>query len=262
MREFAGRSPYDVARTPNIGSRSALLRLEGGETRDVLMPVVDHLCRYYGADRDLRHELNRMAIACSDSGTDAWWEPVGTPTWAGLLFELEPKATTISTYETESVAGLLQTERTIRALLVANPRLTAQDVDDLTRKRLARQSRVLSDAAAHSPMCHFVLSEAALRRRVGGTDVHAEQMKHLKELDRCPTVSVSIVRFDVGATPGTAHPFVLLDFPKDYARTVVYSESALGATYSDALDEVTTRKGMFKSIRAVSVPIGDFVLWR
>jgi hypothetical protein len=84
-------------------------------------------------------------------------------------------------------------------------------------------------------------------------------MTHLRAMAERPNVSVSVVPFSIGTTPGRGHTFSLLDLPEGYAKPVVYAESALAATYTDSSTEVAARKAAFGKIKAVSVPIGEFV---
>ena len=52
-----------------------------------------------------------------------------------------------------------------------------------------------------------VLSEAVLRREVGGPDVMREQVARLREATSRPNIAVQILPFSAGAHPGMTGPF-------------------------------------------------------
>lgn len=252
LRETANLTPYDVERT-KICKRRTLNRIERGESVPD-WPIVDHLARLYKVDVELRTELNRMAREASERG---WWEPLGVPKWFGLFMELEQVASAVRVYETEYVTGLLQTEDTMRAILAANSRLRPEELDRYVKARLVRQREFF--ARRPVPTLELAIGEGVIRRAIGGPDVHAAQLERLREVTVSPGVSVYVVPFEVGAPPGTGHPFTLLEFPDDLDRSVVYSESALAGRYDDTPDEYSARSAIFAGIRAVSIQLGDFL---
>jgi len=79
----------------------------------------------------------------------------------------------------------------------------------------------------------FVLDEAVIRRRVGGTEVMREQLARLLEWQRRPHITLRILPFELGAYPGMRRPFMMLDFlsPSDdellYLEDVDEDESTL-----------------------------------
>src|SRR5699024_893018 len=63
---------------------------------------------------------------------------------------------------------------------------------------LRRQSTVLAPGGAD---VQVVLSESAVRRRVGGAEVMGEQLAHLTELAERERVALRLLPFDAGAVP-------------------------------------------------------------
>ena len=93
------------------------------------------------------------------------------------LGKLEAMAVEIGVYECNIIAGLLQTPEHARAVIgAAQPPYSLDDMERMVAARLARQSVFERDPA---PSIHFVLEEAPLRRRVGGTMGWRQHFEHL-----------------------------------------------------------------------------------
>lgn len=257
IREHLNLSPYDLVKTPIIGSRGVLTRLEAGKTQNVYMPMVDHLCRHYEVEDELRLELNRMAEACNDSFNGMWFEPFEIPTTCGLLRDLEAHATAVRSYEPTAIPGLLQTDETIAAIMTANSALSPDEADRFVQARLDWQ--LASSRRSQHTEYDFIVTEGALRTQVGGEEVHQRQLAHLVEANARPNVAVSVVPFTAGALPATTPIFMVLSLPADYSRSVLYSESAIAATYTDAPAEVNAHRGTFEGLKQVARPIEEFM---
>jgi hypothetical protein len=85
-----------------------------------------------------------------------------------------------------------------------------------------------------------VISEATLRKVVGGTGIMRRQLDKLGELAQLPNVRLHVLPFNAPQHPLATSPFVLLGFPEDDG-TVVYLEDAVGATYIDKPPETIGR---------------------
>ncbi|MGW2028880.1 helix-turn-helix domain-containing protein [Streptomyces sp. NPDC001811] len=137
-------------------------------------------------------------------------QKVRYPKKVRALAEMEAKAVEIGVYECNSVHGLLQTPQHARALIeAAQPPYPPDDVDRMVAARLARRS-VFERTPA--PSIHFVLEEAAVRRRVGGTMVWQQQLEHLLEVGQLNNVSLQIMPTDTDAHPGLDGKIELLKF--------------------------------------------------
>lgn len=121
----------------------------------------------------------------------ATWEDVKRvryPKKVRELAKLEGQAVEIGVYECNSVHGLLQTPEHARALFeAAQPPYSPDDVERMVAARMARQSVFERDPA---PSLHYVLEEAVLRRRVGGTMVWRQQLEHLLAVGRLRSVTL------------------------------------------------------------------------
>ncbi|MFI9210873.1 helix-turn-helix domain-containing protein [Streptomyces sp. NPDC053253] len=127
------------------------------------------------------------------------------------LAKLEAQAVEIGVYECNIIAGLLQTPEHARAVIeAAQPPYSPDDVERMVAARLARQSVFERDPV---PSIHFVLEEAPLRRRVGGTMVWRRQLEHLLEVGRLRSVTLQVMPTNTEAHPGLDGRIELLKFP-------------------------------------------------
>ncbi|MEW2807685.1 helix-turn-helix transcriptional regulator [Streptomyces massasporeus] len=144
----------------------------------------------------------------------AAWEDVKKvryPKKVRELAKLEGQAVEIGVYECNSVHGLLQTPEHARALFeAAQPPYSPDDVERMVAARMARQSVFRRDPA---PSVHYVLEEAVLRRRVGGTMVWRQQLERLLEVGRLRNVTFQIMPTETDAHPGVDGKIELLKFP-------------------------------------------------
>jgi transcriptional regulator with XRE-family HTH domain len=144
----------------------------------------------------------------------AAWEDVKRvryPKKVRELAKLEGQAVEIGVYECSSVHGLLQTPEHARALFeAAQPPYSPDDVERMVAARMARQSVFHRDPA---PSVHYVLEEAVLRRRVGGTMVWRQQLERLLEVGRLRNVTFQIMPTETDAHPGVDGKIELLKFP-------------------------------------------------
>ncbi|WP_328411557.1 helix-turn-helix transcriptional regulator [Streptomyces violaceus] len=144
----------------------------------------------------------------------ATWEDVKKvryPRKVRELAKLEGQAVEIGVYECNSVHGLLQTPDHARALFeAAQPPYSPDDVERMVAARMARQSVFQRDPA---PSVHYVLEEAVLHRRVGGTMVWRRQLEHLLEVGRLRNVALQVMPTNSDAHPGVDGKIELLKFP-------------------------------------------------
>jgi hypothetical protein len=156
----------------------------------------------------LRHEA---LVAMSESTGKGWWSAYRKVSARSALdlVELESCATTMLSYETLVVPGLLQTEEYMRVLFeTGRPDASPEEIDRLVHFRLERQ------AVLHGklqPNFHAVIHEAALRIRVGSPKVMREQLTHLIRVSRDPGVTIQILPFEAGTPTWFDTPFLILD---------------------------------------------------
>lgn len=139
------------------------------------------------------------------------------PHWFQAYAEMEARATFISTFQSQVVYGLLQTEAYAKALLCVE---YSDRVDEIVAARLERQ-RIL--ARETPPVLLVVLDEALLHRKVGGRQVMREQLAHLLTLVDRPWIQVQVMPFSAGEHTGMTGSFNLLRFGSD--PDLFYTES-------------------------------------
>ncbi|MGW5005976.1 helix-turn-helix transcriptional regulator [Streptomyces parvulus] len=175
----------------------------------------DLVYKVEGGKRIPRQEYLDRADAVLDAGglIAAAWEDVKRvryPKKVRELGKLEATAVEIGVYECNIVAGLLQTPEHARVLMEARqPPYSPDDVERMVAARLARQSVFERDPA---PSMHFVLEEAPLRRRVGGTMVWRRQLERLLEVGRLHHVTLQVMPTNTDAHPGLDGRIELLKF--------------------------------------------------
>ncbi|MDT0423731.1 helix-turn-helix domain-containing protein [Streptomyces evansiae] len=137
---------------------------------------------------------------------------------------LEKEVLEIRVLELTAVPGLVQTRRYAAALqagAMARGAVTAQQVTERLGLLTARQSRL---TGANPPKVYMVIDEAALYRRVGGTDVMAEQCGRLLDFAALPHAVLQVSPFSLGEHRALGFPLYLLTL-RNGAR-VAYTESA------------------------------------
>ncbi|MEU0387503.1 helix-turn-helix domain-containing protein [Streptomyces chartreusis] len=143
----------------------------------------------------------------------ATWEDVKRvryPRSVRALAELEGKAVELGVYVGLSIHGLLQTPEHARALFEAwQPPYSEEEVEHLVAARMARKSIFERSPA---PALSFVLEEATLRRRVGGTMVWRQQLEHLLEVARLRNVTLQVMPLSSEAHPGLDGRIEVLKF--------------------------------------------------
>ncbi|MFG2054188.1 helix-turn-helix domain-containing protein [Micromonospora sp. NPDC048930] len=234
-------------------SRQKIWRIESG-LGAVRVLDVKAMCELYGVSAELTEALKGLAAETKSKG---WWHAYGdaVPNWFELYVGLESAAAKLRQYQETVIPGLLQTREYIQALArIDQPAATDEDRDHAIQVRLQRQN-LLSRRLPQPPRLDAVISEAVLRRRVGGRTVMIGQLTGLLEASERPNVSVRVVPLAAGPHLGAvAGSFVILDFPATKGGraapepSVVYSESLTGALYLDKPTELRAYEEAFASV--------------
>ena len=211
-------------------SHAKISRLELGRVGFKERDVRD-LLTLYGildeAERSVFLELARRA------NTPGWWHRFGDvlPAWFETYIGLEQAASSIRTYETQFVPGLLQTPSYARAVIALGAgRDRPADIERRVELRMKRQSML---GRAKPPTLWAVVDEAVLRRPVGGIDVTREQIRHLQELTLRPNISIQILPYAAGGHAAAGGSFSLLRFAQPDLPDIVYTEQLTSALYLD-----------------------------
>ncbi|MER7846627.1 helix-turn-helix transcriptional regulator [Kitasatospora sp. NPDC096077] len=207
-REGASYRQEDVGKLLHC-DRTVISRTESGK-RKPSIEEVDELDRLYGTGDLLKRLFGRVD----------WDAEIEHPDWFQEYADHEAIAIGVRAYQDGTMYGLLQCQQYARALFATGDAAgNAEEIEELTRARLSRQSRFL---VPDGPLLLVVLDESAIRRVVGGPGVMRCQMEHLLRVAQLRNVVIQVAPFSSQQTLiNTA--MVLLELPD--GQRLVYSES-------------------------------------
>ncbi|MEV5983527.1 helix-turn-helix transcriptional regulator [Streptomyces sp. NPDC052051] len=265
-RRQLGRNLRDLRNRARLTVRAAAAKLEWSEAKMWRIETgqtplrsldVQAMCVVYGASPDLTEALMGLAKETKARG---WWHAYGDviPEGFDVYVGLEEAAESLSLYESDLVHGLLQTDGYAREIIRTHIRgISDAELDGRVRLRIERQS--LLTRATDPPVLRAVLSEAVLRRPVGGHEVMAQQLAHLVYVAELPNVSIRVAPFAAGVHLGVVTgPFVILRFPLTGAGVAtepptVYADGYTGGLYLDKEKEVQQYDAAFNDIWEASL---------
>jgi transcriptional regulator with XRE-family HTH domain len=252
LREIAGLTQEEAA--ARLGKQgNKVSRVESGKI-GIDRTDLDALLELYQAsekDRLWCRELNRTAKPKRGRPASETTLYLG-PRWFRAFRELEADASEIMEVGTEIIPGILQNDSYIRAMFDAqgaDP--TDRTVEDTLRIRADRRRLLTRENAARFA---FVLSESVVRRRIGGPEVMAEQLRHLAEVAMLPNVTIQVVPFDAQSYAHLCTDFTLFRFGHEMANDIVYLEMYSDAAYLDKPPETVRRYAeLFGRLRGVAL---------
>ncbi|MDH2393441.1 helix-turn-helix transcriptional regulator [Streptomyces sp. HNM0663] len=162
------------------------------------------------------------------------------PTRMEQFIDLEREAIAISWYENQVLPGLLQTENYARAVFRCRvPAYNDEVLSERLAERLARQDILRRKVP---PAISFIISETVVRDRIGGDEVYAETLRHLRSCADLPFITLQILPLGLCAHAGLNGPFIILETPDDHH--VAYAETQRGIQLVAEPDKVgaLTRK--------------------
>ena len=249
LRLAAGIRTMEAAAEKSGLSRATISRIESAK-QTILPRTVRLLCQTYGVGAPLIDHLAKLAAESDDRGWLLAYSDT-VPNWFERFVGEEAEAKEIWTYEAEFVPGLLQTADYCRAVSsVSSPDVDEEEVDRRVDFRLARQKFL---DRATPPQLNVVVNEAVLLRRVGGTAVMREQLRHLREMADRPNIVVEVLPFSAGAHPAMTSPFTMLHFPADGGEPTILVEVDSGALYPDRPSDHERYTWMFGQLRDLAL---------
>ncbi|MDQ3401796.1 MAG: helix-turn-helix domain-containing protein [Actinomycetota bacterium] len=172
------------------------------------------------------------------------------PKWFRAFRDLERGATTIMETSSLIVPGLLQTVGYTRSMFAAQG-VDPDDkiVHDTVRVRAERRE-LLSDKRTR---VYWVLSEAALRRQIGGPRVMAEQLSYLAEAVRAANITLQVIPLDAQSY-ASMNDFRIFRFGHETVHDIVYYEIYSDALYLDKPPELVRVYGeLFLRLQGVAL---------
>lgn len=211
----ADRSDQSVAMS--FGRSLKTLRTRAGMDRETLGKRLGYSASTIASFEQGRRIPPPKAVDGADSAVDAggllkeWKEPLEKaqyPAFFRGMAQLEKEAMELLAYDALVVNGLLQTEEYTRALLaMRRPLLDEETVEQRVTARLARQD--IFDRRP-TPFLSFVMDEAVLRHRYGGTEVLRGQLKHLLLMGQRRNVEIQVMPTECEDNAGLGGPFIVL----------------------------------------------------
>jgi transcriptional regulator with XRE-family HTH domain len=233
LREAAGVSREEAGYAIR-GSESKISRIELGRVSFKERDIADLLTLYGITDDEDRAAFLHMVKRSNEPNWLLRYNDT-VPKWFQGYVSLEEAVSRIQTYETLFVPGLVQTERYATAVIKQGiPDAPIETVQQRVRLRMQRQ-RLLQHP--RSPRFWAVIDEAILHRPIGGTEVLIEQIEHLLEVTRMPTITFQIMPLERGRVVAEG-PFTIMRFVEAELSDLVYLEHLTGALFLDKPDEV------------------------
>ncbi|MEU1601712.1 helix-turn-helix transcriptional regulator [Micromonospora matsumotoense] len=199
------------------------------------------------------HPLTRVAVAgiLGREPAELWPEPYRRRDlpWFRPWAELEQDATSIRSYQSLLVPGLLQTEEYARAVLSTGGLLPPDEVAQLVGGRLERQ--VLLDRVPPAQLV-FVIDEVVLHRVVGDRSTMAQQVGHLAAVAGREHVQVRVIPRGGPWHTGLAGPFMLARLPD--GSEVAYLDNQLRGELVTESADVASLGRRWESVAGEALP--------
>lgn len=164
----------------------------------------------------------------------------------------EPRAVAISTFVTQLVPGLLQTEDYARLVISAErPPPSADVIETRLAARMTRQE-ILTRTEPAPPRFWAVMSEAVLHIEVGSKKAMAEQLAHILAAASWPNVTIQVLPFAAGVTPAIDIPFIVAEMPD--GPDLFHIDALPGIRTDSDGDTITRYRVVFDHLRAAALP--------
>jgi transcriptional regulator with XRE-family HTH domain len=231
LRERAKLSQEDLCSAVNKGqlgratvSQGQLSKVEGGSAR-LDAGQLGRILKVVQADEAVATRMEALRARVEEPG---WWHeysPYIHETME-MVVELGEDATSMRTYNSTIVHGLVQTEDYARVLIESvRAWVRPTEVDMLVELRMRRQNRLNQ---ADFDGLTSVITEASLRHRVGSRAIMRAQLEKLIQVTEDGTAAVHVLPFAAGPWPGIGN-FEIYRFPEEDDSEVVLVDGDLGA---------------------------------
>ncbi|MFE4367500.1 Scr1 family TA system antitoxin-like transcriptional regulator [Streptomyces sp. NPDC056835] len=175
------------------------------------------------------------------------------PLWAEQYVDHEREAITLSLYANQVLPGLLQTEAYARE--VFRSRIPAFDEDEVETKTAARIERQEILHRKVPPTISYVIWEPVFRLPIGGPEVYADQLRHLRTCAELPGLSIQFLLLHRTTHAGLDGPFILLE-TADHQH-LAYNETQRGSQWVSDPDEVSILARKYAMLRSQALTPED-----
>ncbi|MFJ8436851.1 helix-turn-helix domain-containing protein [Kitasatospora sp. NPDC094019] len=245
LREGAGLAVKDAGALVGMGGPQ-LSHIEAGRTGLDPDRLTTLLNAYGHMDETYVTALQEMGL----SNGKGWWSAFkGSVTASALdLAESESGATSLSSYETLLIPGLLQVPRYSEVILSGD--------EKKMEFRRSRQQAISADGALHF---HAVIHEAALHARFGGPEVMREQLDSLVEASELPHITIQILPFRCAEYVSTDTSFMIVHGPNADLDTVLMEHPG-GSSYHGDPESLIAYRSKFERLKSLALPELDVSL--
>jgi transcriptional regulator with XRE-family HTH domain len=230
-------------------SQGQLSKVEGGTAR-LDADQLNRILTVLNADEATVTRLEALRARAEEPG---WWHeysPYIHETME-MVVELGEDATTMRTYNSTVIQGLLQTEDYARALIESGRAwVRPTEVDMLVELRMRLQDRL---AQPEFDGLTSVITEASLRHQVGGRAVMRAQLEKLVRVTEDGTAAVHVLPYDRGPWPGIGN-FVIYRFPEEEDSEVVLVDGDVGAGIYEDREPIRALTYTFSAALATALP--------
>lgn len=238
LRDRAGMSGRQLAERISV-SQSKVSRIESGLT----VPSGPEVAAWAAAvvASDTATELLTMLVDAAYTEVHPWHAALREQVHLqDEIQEIENRAGAELTYEPTVVPGLLQTaEYARRVFLMFEPAYADLDIPAVVAGRLDRQTALFDPARRFS----FLLTEGALRWRVGPLHVHLSQLDRIASLSTLDSVSIGLIPHAVPARTHSPHGFVIFESLHHDGDALVMVETVhAGLTVNDPVHVALYRR--------------------
>ncbi|MDQ3765393.1 MAG: helix-turn-helix domain-containing protein [Actinomycetota bacterium] len=200
------------------------------------------LLQHYGAE----DKLATLEELRQEAGKRGWWSTARLPEWLAAYVGLETEASSVRSFETTLLPGLLQTESYVREVHRLRGHLSSDDLERRVKARLRRQDRLTSSDPLQ---LSAVISEEALLRCARQPSVADEQFRQLVNWAQLPNIEIRVLPLDAGLHSGMQGAFTLLSFPEGLLPDAGWQEYALGGHVIDDEADVASLSTLYDELR-------------
>jgi transcriptional regulator with XRE-family HTH domain len=241
LREARGWT-LDQAGEAVRSSGSRIGRIETGDIKPRYRDVLEILVAYGERhDQEPGKTILEMTQELRESG---WWQRLDTLTPRYRTYiAYESEARELRNFEPLLVPGLLQTEAYATEVIATGQETETKLIGERVKARMTRQE-ILTRKERPLRM-HAILSESALRIKVGGSEVLHEQLEHLLKVGTLPNVKIQVLTFEAGAHLAIHGGFAILGFEKE-EPALGYQETFAGELFLESPNEIKKLNAVFE----------------
>ena len=230
LRVQGGYTANHVCDMLNWG-RGKVGRFEANQWKRPEMSDIRDLLRIYNVAEGEREQLEELAI---QARARPWWRDYSD------IFEnefpgFENDASRIRVFMPLVLPGLLQSQDYAEAFIRTGPRPPSWRRKALDT-RLRRQE-ILSRPGDTAPMLTAVITEASLRYQWGSRSERRDQIEHLIDMGRRPSIDLRIQRFADGPPPGLSSAINIFDFAEG-EPSIAFTETDFAVVEVNEPDQV------------------------